>query len=71
MRKIAGTRNPADILTKPMGLTDIEPKLRSVGGHLERRKKADILNAKGPGPRWADIPIEEEIENENGSGEDY
>ena len=37
LRKICGSRNPADVLTKPKSLADVGDKLRFVGVDVQRR----------------------------------
>ena len=57
IRKIAGLRNPADVLTKPLSALDMSPKLAAVGGTL-------VVRARGGWERktkmnWADLTEEE------------
>ena len=34
IRKIAGERNPADVLTKPKSVSDMQDKIQAVGGYI-------------------------------------
>jgi hypothetical protein len=62
VKKIAGERNPADVLTKPLSAADMVPKMRSVGAELVKRRSfaSRTLSAKG-GKVWADA---EDIDSE-------
>jgi hypothetical protein len=64
VRKIAGTRNPSDVLTKPMSYNDMAGKLEIVGGEMIRRTRSAKVEARGGKPRWADIADESENEDE-------
>ena len=51
IRKVRRVGNPADILTKPKSVDEIEDLMRSIGGHLvEKKKKKDEGKQ-----RWADV----------------
>jgi len=63
VRKIAGTRNPADVLTKPLSAADMGPKIALVGASLVYKRTLDswVDSAKVSGKKWADM---DEIEGE-------
>jgi hypothetical protein len=67
VKKIAGERNPADVLTKPLSATDMGPKMKSVGAELVRRRSLDswTFEAKGGGKAWADLE-DDQISSEGG-----
>ena len=71
LRKVAGEHNPADILTKYLGLTDIKAKMEKLGIRLRRREETwEPARCFKSGVPWADIeddPAEEEAEED---GED-
>ena len=68
IRKVAGAKNPSDVLTKPMGYNDMVDKLELVGGQMEKRRKSTRISSRGGRQRWADIPLEGDDE-ESGSEE--
>ena len=51
--KVAGERNPADVLTKPKSTLDMNNKLAVVGAEIVKRKTLVKLHVKAGG-RWAD-----------------
>ena len=55
--KIAGAKNPAEVVTKPLSANDMGPKLRMVSGYIESRKTLASWNTEGKEQRksWADI----------------
>ena len=60
VKKVAGVKNPADILTKPLSYNEIREKLEIVGGRLERRRKVEKIEAKVQRKRWVDMSDETE-----------
>ena len=63
VKKIAGTRNPADVLTKPLSAADMGPKIALVGASLVCKRTLDswAAAAKNGGKTWPDM---DEIEEE-------
>jgi hypothetical protein len=56
--KIAGDRNPADVLTKPKNATDMRDMLEMVGARSVKRY--DWLKISGDSSvRWADVELED------------
>ena len=58
VRKIAGARNPADVLTKALSMNDMRGKIESIGGFFAPAvagRVADAVGALGAKPRWADV----------------
>ena len=53
IRKIAGDKNPADVLTKPKSVLEMEGKIRAVGGRVVPRNVWKVMNVTGRA-RWAD-----------------
>ena len=54
--KIDGERNPADILTKYLGLTDVKSKLETLGIRLRRQEETwQESGSLKPGEAWADV----------------
>ena len=65
LRKVAGERNPADILTKYLGLTDIKSKLETLGIRLRRRDETwELSGSLKPGHAWADVEDDSGLEDE-------
>ena len=56
VRKIAGVRNPADVVTKPLSVSEMSCKLESVGAFVVKRSNIYKFWPKG-GKReaWADV----------------
>ena len=56
VRKIAGVRNPADVVTKPLSVSEMSCKLESVGAFVVKRNNIYTFWVKG-GKReaWADV----------------
>ena len=55
IRKVRGVENPADILTKPRSIDEVEDLLKSIGGYMMDKKKDDGKQ------RWADIESDGEV----------
>ena len=53
LRKIAGDKNPADVLTKPLSANEMSAKMEAVGAVAMRR-------VQPVRPRWADMTGEDE-----------
>jgi len=69
VRKIAGDRNPGDVLTKPLSISEMEHKLEAVGGFAVRRSKKDG-RPEGRGKlSWADMS-ENQAEDSDESWDD-
>jgi hypothetical protein len=51
--KVAGEKNPADVLTKPKSATDMNNKLATVGAEIIKRRLLDKFHV-AKGGRWAD-----------------
>ena len=51
IRKVRGVENPADILTKPKSVDEVEGLLKSIGGHLVDTKKDEEKQ------KWADVEV--------------
>jgi hypothetical protein len=56
--KVAGERNPADVLTKPKSVADMNNKLSTVGAEIIKRRVWDKMRVKAGG-HWADEDAEE------------
>jgi hypothetical protein len=54
--KVAGERNPADVLTKPKSVADMNNKLATVGAEIIKRRSLEKLREMHvkTGGRWAD-----------------
>ena len=59
IRKIPGRLNPADVLTKPMSIGDMDGLLARVGAKAVRKPEKSNRVAK---PRWADLTEEEDAQ---------
>ena len=57
IRKIPGDNNPADVLTKPLSIGEMDSLLARVGAKLVRRVGRSETFAR---PRWADLSEENE-----------
>ena len=55
VRKMPGDQNSADVLTKPMSITDMSDKLREVGGYVVKRLSAQKFEPRGGKQSWADM----------------
>ena len=54
IRKIAGERNPADVLTKPKSVSDMQDKIQAVGGYVIPRNIWGTRSTPRR-ERWADV----------------
>ena len=54
IRKIAGERNPADVLTKPKSVSDMQDKIQTVGGYVIPRNIWGTRSTPRR-ERWADV----------------
>ena len=54
IRKVRGVENPADILTKPKSVDEVEDLLKSIGGYMVDKKKDEEKQ------RWADVESDED-----------
>ena len=57
LKKIRGDRNPADVLTKPLGVSEVRPKIGFVGGHIMDRGGC---GNDAPREKWADVNDDED-----------
>ena len=55
VRKMPGDQNSADVLTKPMSITDMSDKLREVGGYVGKRMSTHKFDSRGGKQSWADM----------------
>ena len=60
VRKVAGDRNPADVLTKPLSATELKPKLESVGAVVQRRSDTQQALSRAGRPKWCDMEESED-----------
>ena len=57
LKKIRGDRNPADVLTKPLGVSDVKTKIEYVEGKIVDRNGSQCNAGR---ERWADISSDAE-----------
>ena len=60
IRKISGDRNPADVLTKPKSVSDMEDKVNALGGYIVPRNVWRIMGVTRR-QRWADIDDSDKV----------
>ena len=64
VRKVRGVENPADILTKPKSVDEVEDLLKSIGGYMVDKKEDEKR-------RWADIESDEDVDDLWGTPDHY